>query len=67
MSGPRGVKYNKERAIPEKAELLRKERAESGGSSEEGDGRAAEGNMMAARPYFFRRPAIGKEIYHERF
>jgi len=39
--------------IPEKAELLRKGRAESGGSPDEGDGRAAEGKMMAARPYFF--------------
>jgi hypothetical protein len=47
--------------IPEKAELLRKERTESGGSSQYEDGRAAEGKMMAARPDFFAPGRTGKE------
>ena len=54
--------------IPEKAELFRKERAESGGSSQEGEMAELPKESDGGPAVFFSGgPAIRKEVRDERF
>jgi hypothetical protein len=54
--------------VPEKCQTLRKEEAESGGSPDDGDGRAAEGNdnLFGGSALLFQiQPAVEKEMYND--